>query len=173
MAMKKIIKKQMNWITTLVLSVFLLFVLFFEILLVFIMGVDISNNESPTGLDWITLVALSLLLVMILDVIIWQIIGYEVIQMEDAQLIYQKRGKLFSCTRRIPYYEIDSIQVKSYPTTIYNLRFKLLGTRGGKIKIEYLGRDLFFGLGLTEEKAQEYVLQMNKILMKDKTNYAE
>ena len=42
----------------------------------------------------------------------------------------------------------------------------MLGTRGGKIKVGYLGRDLFFGFGLTEEEADECVSLMNKTLIK-------
>ena len=164
--MTVLIAKQIHWIVILATGIFSLLVLFFEILIVSMISIDIINGEFPTGLDWITLVCLSLLLIIILDVILWQIKGYEIVQMEDANFIYQKRGKLFCYTKTIPYFEIENIRVKSLPTTIYNLRCKMLGTRGGKIKIEYLGREFFFGFGLTEEKAQEYVLLMNELLTK-------
>jgi hypothetical protein len=153
------IKKRTNWLCVLILSAFSLYLIFFEILLV---SFIITDAES---LDFIALICLPLIMLKLADIIFWNLRAYEQINVDKDKLIYQKKGKILPYKKTIFANEIDNIVQENYPLNIYTLRHRILGTKGGKIKVEYLdGKYQFLGIDITKNDAEKYIKQMKEIL---------
>jgi len=162
--MKSIIIKRINWIGAIITGIYGIFVFFFIILnfLLFINDFFSSTPEFPLIL--LSLLVLILLGFWVIDTFLWQIKGFEIIEIIDEVLIFKKKGKLFSSKKEVSFFEIDEIQVKNYPTTVFNVFYKIMGVKGGKINITYLGREMYIGQGLTDQEAFEYVETLNQLL---------
>jgi hypothetical protein len=162
--MEPIIIKRINWIGAIISGIYGIFVFFF-IILIFLLFINDFFSSTPTlPLILFALFVLILLGFWIIDTFLWQIKGYEIIEIIDKVLIIRKKGKLFASKKEVSFFEIDKIQVKNYPTTVFNVFYKIMGIKGGKINIKYLGREMYIGQGLTDQEAFEYVEALNKLL---------
>ena len=153
-----------------ILGIYGMFVLFFIILFSLEIIDEIFYSTYTHSLLIFTLLVLLLLLLWIIDTLLWQIIGYEIIMILDNVLIIRKKGKLLPSKREISFFEIDKIQVKNYPVTLFNLFYKIMGIKGGKVNIKYLGRETYMGQGLTDEEALECVETINRLLFDYRNN---
>lgn len=163
--MKVEITKNINWIISIVLILFEIITLFFIFLFCYVFFTDLRYSEYFSSGNLFTIIILFFLALYVLDIIIWKIRGYEILEMDNRELIVKKRGKLFPTRNIISIIEIEKIQVKDYPKKFSNLFLRLVGTKGGKINIRYLGRDIYAGQGLTSEKAYALEKKMNNLLL--------
>jgi hypothetical protein len=163
MEMEIKIKKKTNWITLIILCIYELFILFFMFLFSYITIIEITQDRLFSDLI-IASFFLIFLGVFLLDKILWQIFGQEIIIMDKEKLIVQKKGKIFTKRNIIYLFEIDNIEQKDYKTTFSTLFFKIMGMRGGKICIKYLEKNVYVGQSLSNSEALEYTKIMNKIL---------
>ena len=161
--MERRFKKKTNWGTLIMLCVYELFVVFFIFIWTYAAIVEIIHDGETS--EFLTISIMLLLLgLFILDLILWQIRGYEFVRMDNGTLTIRKKGKLFSISNTIDLSEIENIYLKNYNTTFYTLFVKIMGIKGGKICIEYLGRSIYVGQSLTDEEASKYIGEMNKLL---------
>ena len=157
------IKKKINWSTLLILIIYEFFVLIFIFITSYIAILEIVQDWHFSEFIIIS-VMLILLGLFVLDKILWQVNGSEIIIMDNENLVIQKKGKIFTKQNIISLFEIDSIEQKDYKTALYTLFVKMMGMRDGKICIEYLGRNTYVGQSLTNSKALECVEDMNELL---------
>jgi len=66
----------------------------------------------------------------ILDWILWQIKGFELIRMNNETLTIKKKGKIFSIPEKLNLSQIKNIYLKEYKATTFTLFFKIMGTAG-------------------------------------------
>jgi hypothetical protein len=107
------------------------------------------------------------------DYFIWQITGYEVLEVNSQDIILQKKGKIFPNKNIIKLETVESISITDYKYLSWTdfifvldlSKFaKLLGETGGKICVEYSKNSINFGQGLTEEEAIELVAEIKQYM---------
>ena len=170
-------------------GIFLLFLMFIGVSCILCVSVFafIGSLFGPIYIDIISLLLSLLFLLWIsllvyadlfaIDYILWNIKGYEEVNMDERELIIRKKGMLMKSNISIKLSEIESIQEQNIQETWRTLliqntgRFsRIIGETGGKILVKY-GKNgkwkIDFGLGLSDSEAKIYVEQMNNIL---KTN---
>ena len=159
---EKRFKKKTNWITLIMLCIYELFVIFFLFIWTYAAIMEVIGEIF----EFLAISILLLLLgLFVLDLILWQVRGYEFIKITNETLTVRKTGKLFSIPNVINLSEIENIYLKNYNTTFYTLFVKIMGIKGGKISIEYLGRNIYLGQSLTDEEASKYVGEVNRLLL--------
>jgi len=83
----------------------------------------------------------------------WQLTGIENLTVSDTSLRIFRTGTFFARQLVLKLNELDSVEFdedKQTPTTI-----RLYGIGGGKVKLQYLGRQRRFGQDLTLTEAQK------------------
>jgi len=160
--MEKKFKKRTNWNTLFILCVNELFVFFFVVIIGYNTFIEIIYNRDTSFLfSFILLVSVGTI---ILDFILWQIRGYEYIKIDNTYMTIKKRGKIFKSTNIVNLSDIDDIYLQDYRTTLYTLFIRMMGIRGGKICIEYLGRKTYIGQSLTNKEAVENIEHLKTAL---------
>ncbi|HBN05861.1 MAG TPA: hypothetical protein DD434_08765 [Bacteroidales bacterium] len=160
--MEKKFKKRTNWNTLIILCVNELFVFFFIVIIGYNTFIEIIYNRDTSFLfSFILLVSVGTI---ILDFILWQIRGYEYIKIDNTSITIKKRGKIFNTTNIINLSDVDDIYLQEFKTTLFTLFLKMMGIRGGKICIEYLGRKTYIGQSLTNKEAVENIDELKKKL---------
>jgi hypothetical protein len=96
----------------------------------------------------------------ILNIILWNLNGKEIIQVTNEKIVLRKTGKLFSSISIIDRYELESIHFEN----IDNLPGKLYKLNGGKIIFKYLGMEKRIGQNLTSREATVVVNDLNNLI---------
>ena len=113
---------------------------------------------------WLFLVAASLVAT---NYLTWQIKGQEILTFTDDYIELKNTGTLFTRLTKIDFTEAEQIvcdQDKQTPRWIH-----FWGIGGGKIRIEYLGRNRRYGQDLTIQEATSMIEQMQVEFDKRKT----
>lgn len=109
-----------------------------------------------------------------LDFIIWQVRGFEVISMDDDDLIIKKRGKLFNSKVMININDIENIEISKFKLRYLlfnNHYFSAFGV--GKICVRYLGRSYRFGYGISKDEALRHIEEINTNILQAKEKYID
>jgi hypothetical protein len=154
--MEKKFKKQTNGTTLFMLCIYELFVIFFSIVWGYASVIEIIYDKKTSDF-LIVFIVLVFIGILILDWIMWQLRGYECIKTDNLTLTIKKGGKIFSSSKIINLFDIDNIYLEDYRTRLNTLFVKIIGIRGGKICIEYLGRKTYIGQSLTDKEALENI----------------
>jgi len=163
--MKKTFKKKANWNLVSSLSIFSIFVLFMLTLLLFLGIGEIMRGYSNFGK--IALCFASVVILVLLsqvNTILWQIRGQEVVHIDNERLVIKKKKKLFNSQKSINLLEIDEIFFEPYPEKLFTASayFKWMGIRGGKICVEYRGRNaVYIGQNISDDEAKKCIEEMN------------
>lgn len=157
------IKKETNWLILFILGIYELFVTFFMLLSGYIMIAEITE-ENGYSLDFLPLFILLILLwTIVLDLILWNMNGREIIEIVDDSIIIRKKGRLFNKTFSIEFFEIENVYLQKKGGSILDKLKKVVG-RNGRICISYLGRSVSVGSDLTEQEAVEYINKLKAFL---------
>ncbi len=178
------IKKRKNWYAFILLAIFslLLNYIVLSFIYAFILE-DISISEiTSRSIKETLIIGLPLILldVYLIDRMVWQISGYEQVEVSDNTLIIKKRGKILRYTLRIPFSDIKEVEQQDYQrigclSSIWVNPFGAsddIEETGGRVKVTFTEKILFwrattklaFGLGFTAEKASGCVEQLKKHL---------
>ena len=159
--MEKRLKKRINWNILIMLCVYELFIVSFILILVY----TIVEAEIMFDREFLAIPIIFILLgLFILNCILWQIKGYELIRINNETLTIRKKGIIFNIPEKLNLSQIKNIYLKEYKTTIFTLFLKIMGIEGGKICIDYSGNSIHFGQSLTDEEVLECINEINKFL---------
>ena len=141
--------------------------LWFTVFVVACIAEVITGSFHSNALQKIVIIStisilLILLWVFILDLIIWQFKGLEIIAITNETLVLKKRGRIFTSKKTINLFEIEDILIKETKTTIYARFRKILGISDGEICIKYLGCNVSIGQDISDEEAIQCVEEVNK-----------
>ena len=181
MVMKVVIRKQKSRF-----SLFMLIMSFTSLNIIvggnivfFILNERISIRIDELPIICLFLLVTFLINLYIINYIIWQIRGYEIIEMSEEMLSIKRKGKLFHDSSTISINKIVKVEEHKYePPTFASswhnpfMVSKMSGEEGGRIRVIYNTKFLVFrfkiatdfGQGLSKEEACIYVKQMNDIL---------
>ena len=157
-------KIKTNWFYFIFISIWTLFLFSMIIILAYNLATTPSRIKDVIVL-WIFLL---LILFLALDNLSWQFRGQVIIVFNNNCVELKKQGSFIGGYSRIHYFEIDDINYDNDDET--QSMIKNLGLGGGKIKIEYLGRQKRIGQGLSNHDAEAIVKEMKLELIKRKQN---
>jgi len=109
----------------------------------------------------LAVVLLALVIIFVLDRILWQIRGVEILVI-DENIEVLKKGKIFTSRKVITFSEFESFDYGNDDKI--PLIIRVYGIRGGKIIINYLGRSLRMGQDLSVNQAKTIVDEVDHIL---------
>lgn len=163
------LKHKINWFLLIFLSLY-------ELLTIGCIYAWISAGVmigSPKGLI-LFLIIMIMLAIWFLDFILWQVRGYEVISMDDDDLIVKKRGKLFNSKVMININDIENLEASEFKL-IYllftNRYFSPFGV--GKISVRYLRRTYRFGFGISKDEALRHIEEINTNISQIRDKYMD
>ena len=122
-----------------------------------ILGYNIATTPSRLDLMWVWFI-LVLACCLALNAVLWLFRGEEILSFMPDKIEILHRGALLKTGRKIDYTEIDSIDFNADDDTFLLLR--IWGFGGGKIRINYLGRNTGFGQDLKISVAGSMVNEM-------------
>lgn len=163
------LKHRINWFLLVFLSIYELFIIGCTYAWISA-GVMVGTHKALIFVP----IFLIMFAIWFLDFILWQVRGYEVISMDDDDLIIKKRGKLFNSKMMININDIENIEVSKFKLRYLlfnNLYFSAFGV--GKICVRYLGRSYRFGYGITKDDAKEYIEEINANILQTKEKYID
>lgn len=99
-----------------------------------------------------------------IHIFFWQVLGTEILVIDNENLVVRKRGALINFSKRIEKKIIDNVSYDDDKHTPGWIKFWGLG--GGKLIVEYLGRRIRLGQNLTGEEAEKLCEQLKQILVK-------
>ena len=119
-------------------------------------------NEPERIKDFVIVVLLlSLLIIFMVDLFLWQIRGVEILIINDNIEIL-KKGKIFKSKRSILFSEFESFDYGNDDNL--PLWIRLYGINGGKIIINYLGKSVRIGQDISINQAKTIVEEVDFIL---------
>ncbi|HOF15622.1 MAG TPA: hypothetical protein PLF32_02275 [Bacteroidales bacterium] len=157
------IKKNINWGILIMLCICELFILFFIFIWTYAAIMEIIFDKKISDF-LIVSVVLILVSLFVLDLILWQIKGYEFIEMNEKTLTIRKKGKIFNIPEKINLTQINDIHLENYKATFFTLFFKIMDIEGGKICIDSSDGRIYMGQSLTDKEALRYINEMNEFL---------
>lgn len=155
-------RKTPNWFITLFLGT--VFISFLIALVVITNLILLTDNSNPDHALFLMLIVI--LEIWILDLLLWQLNGRETLQISNKIEIL-KHGKIFKSVKIIEFNEFELVYSEEDNTNSFLA--KLYGLKGGKIVINYLGRDTRFGQDITLDLADivvneiEYAIERIKL----------
>lgn len=172
--MKLTIRNKKNWYSITILGI--IFSLL-NLIVLFIFYTMLFESQSLFRIEDIIMLLLLVGIFILFDVyllnsILWQLNGYEVVEMNNRELIIHKKGKIVRNKFIISTSEIEKIEIQEYLDVAFgNTIFinisefsKILGESGGRIKVTYSGKTIDFGRSLSDKEALYYVEQMINLL---------
>lgn len=163
------LKHKINWFLLIFLSLY-------ELLIIGCTHAWISAGVMVGTHKELIFVPILLIMVAIwfLDFILWQLRGYEVITMDDDDLIIKKRGKLFNSKVMININDIENLEASKFKL-IYllftNRYFSPFGV--GKISVRYLRKTYRFGFGISKDEALRHIEEINTNISQIRDKYMD
>lgn len=113
------------------------------------------------------------LFVYFIDCFLWQIKGYEIVEVNKQFMILKRKGKLFPQSLKIKLENIQSVFVQDYKDlmlsdlviTLWGRMSKFYGESGGRICVRYSEVSFDFGQGLIKTEAEKLVRDINQYLV--------
>jgi hypothetical protein len=149
------IKLEPNWDSIRGLVIFTFFN--FAALVYFLYGL---MRFSSNGEYLLPVIVFSILGVVMLNIILWNVNGKEIIELHSEQIIIKKTGKIFNSINTIELYELESILIDAS----VNPEGKLYRLNDGKIVFKYLGMEKKVGPSLSLKDAEVIVNDLNNLL---------
>ena len=151
---------------TLTLGLFIPISIFIESIII----VGLFGTPSRIENLWYIVLFIFLAMVWSIDQFLWQIIGKEIVIINDKLEIH-KAGKLFTSKTFIRIEEINSIEFSVDDQTMkFEEKYFF---KGGIIKVQTHKKDIRFGKSLTREKAIEVARAMTSVIEEIECHTAE
>ena len=147
-------KKKTNWSLTIALTIWT----FGLVVMIAIFTYNLATTPSRISDLIIVLLIMILIASIAVNYLRWQIIGQEVLTFTNDCIEVKNIGTFFTNYQCINYDEIENIKFEDDGQRPYFLKVWEIG--GGKILIEYLGRNRRFGRDLNHDEAVQISNEM-------------
>ena len=131
-------------------------------LLAFTIHVTTTYKEASLASAIAIIVMCLTATIYVLNLILWQLIGKERIEITDNELIVRQYGRIFCKTRNIPLESIKGIFERQYSAKGINKFWT--PTKQGKLKISTTQKDIFIGRNIDEAETQAIIQELQSKL---------
>ena len=131
-------------------------------LLAFTIHVITTYKEASLASAIAIIVMCLIATIYVLDLILWQLIGKEKIEITNNELKVRQYGRIFCKTRNIPLESIKGIFERQYSAKGINKFWT--PTKQGKLKISTTQKDIFIGRNIDEAETQAIIQELQSKL---------